>query len=317
MSAPGTFDERKAPAGKAECRSMTGYATARGEHNGWLIRISVKSVNHRFLDVKLRFPESLEPYEHRLRQTVRERIHRGHIDVHVNVEPGRAAPVHVNRELLQSYLSVADELRQQSGSKAELDFVSLLRLPGVIAGLAPALPDSEDEQDAFGKVLEGYLLEALGKMDEMRRNEGRHLTEELRTRVARIEVQLEQVRELVTALRPAFARRLEARLKEILNGAVTDPSRIAQEAALLAERSDISEELDRLRSHLMQFAKLLDGAGELGKKLDFLLQEMHREANTMLSKTPGVETDALAITGIALEIKAEIEKLREQVQNIE
>jgi len=296
---------------------MTGYATARGEHNGWLIRISVKSVNHRFLDVKLRFPESLEPYEHRLRQTVRERIHRGHIDVHVNVEPGRAAPVHVNRELLQSYLSVADELRQQSGSKAELDYVSLLRLPGVIAGLAPALPDSEDEQDAFGKVLERYLLEALGKMDEMRRNEGRHLTEELRTRVARIEVQAEQVRELVTALRPAFARRLEARLKEILNGAVTDPSRIAQEAALLAERSDISEELDRLRSHLMQFAKLLDGAGELGKKLDFLLQEMHREANTMLSKTPGVETDALAITGIALEIKAEIEKLREQVQNIE
>jgi uncharacterized protein (TIGR00255 family) len=277
----------------------------------------VKSVNHRFLDVKMRFPESLEPYEHRLRQTVRERIHRGHIDVHVNVEPGRAAPVHVNRELLQSYLSVADELRQQSGSKAELDFVSLLRLPGVIAGLAPALPDSEEEQDAFGKVLERYLLEALGKMDEMRRNEGRHLTEELRTRVARIETQAEQVRELVTALRPAFARRLEARLKEILNGAVTDPSRITQEAALLAERSDISEELDRLRSHLMQFAKLLDGAGELGKKLDFLLQEMHREANTMLSKTPGVETDALAITGIALEIKAEIEKLREQVQNIE
>jgi uncharacterized protein (TIGR00255 family) len=296
---------------------MTGYATARGEHNGWLIRISVKSVNHRFLDVKMRFPESLEPYEHRLRQTVRERIHRGHIDVHVNVEPGRAAPVHVNRELLQSYLSVADELRQQSGSKAELDFVSLLRLPGVIAGLVPALPDSEEEQDAFGKVLERYLLEALGKLDEMRRNEGRHLTEELRTRVARIETQAEQVRELVTALRPAFARRLEARLKEILNGAVTDPSRITQEAALLAERSDISEELDRLRSHLMQFAKLLDGAGELGKKLDFLLQEMHREANTMLSKTPGVETDALAITGIALEIKAEIEKLREQVQNIE
>jgi uncharacterized protein (TIGR00255 family) len=296
---------------------MTGYATARGEHNGWLIRISVKSVNHRFLDVKMRFPESLEPYEHRLRQTVRERIHRGHIDVHVNVEPGRAAPVHVNRELLQSYLSVADELRQQSGSKAELDFVSLLRLPGVIAGLVPALPDSEEEQDAFGKVLERYLLEALGKLDEMRRNEGRHLTEELRTRVARIETQAEQVRELVTALRPAFARRLQARLKEILNGAVTDPSRITQEAALLAERSDISEELDRLRSHLMQFAKLLDGAGELGKKLDFLLQEMHREANTMLSKTPGVETDALAITGIALEIKAEIEKLREQVQNIE
>ena len=118
-------------------------------------------------------------------------------------------------------------------------------------------------------------------------------------------------------MRPAFARRLETRLKELLGGIGIEPARLAQEAALLAERSDISEELDRLKSHLQQFTRLLDGAGELGKKLDFLLQEMHREANTMLSKTPGVENDALAITGVALEIKAEIEKLREQVQNIE
>jgi len=154
-------------------------------------------------------------------------------------------------------------------------------------------------------------------LDEMRRAEGRHLTEELRTRLARIGEQTEQVRGLVVQLRPAFARRLETRLRELLSGTAIDPGRIAQEAAMLAERSDISEELDRLRSHLQQFGKLLDGAGELGKKLDFLLQEMHREANTMLSKTPGVESEALQITGIGLEVKAEIEKLREQVQNIE
>src|SRR5437764_3358115 len=129
--------------------------------------------------------------------------------------------------------------------------------------------------------------------------------------------QVASVRGLVTTLRPAFARRLAARLKDMLGGTAIDQGRLAQEAAILAERSDISEELDRLRSHLQQFSKLLDGAGELGKKLDFLLQEMHREANTMLSKTPGVESEALAITGIGLEIKAEIEKLREQVQNIE
>ena len=135
--------------------------------------------------------------------------------------------------------------------------------------------------------------------------------------MARISVQADRVRSLVQTLQPAFARRLESRLKDLLNGAPVDSGRLAQEAALLAERSDISEELDRLRSHLQQFAKLLDGAGELGKKLDFLLQEMHREANTMLSKTPGVESEALTITSLALEIKAEIEKLREQVQNIE
>jgi uncharacterized protein (TIGR00255 family) len=305
------------PAGKPECRSMTGYAMVRGEFNGWMIRMSVKSVNHRFLDVKLRIPESLEPYEHRLRQAVRLGIHRGHVDVHVNVDPGEAAPVHVNRELLKAYVNAAKELREQTGGKAELDTVSLLRLPGVISGLASALPESEEEQEELGKALEKYLLEALGKMDEMRRTEGRHLTEELRARVVRIGEETEKVRGLVATLRPAFARRLEARLKELLNGTNVEPSRLAQEAALLAERSDISEELDRLRSHLQQFSKLLDGAGELGKKLDFLLQEMHREANTMLSKTPGVESEALAITGLALEIKAEIEKLREQVQNIE
>ena len=296
---------------------MTGYATVRTEHGGWSIRLSVKSVNHRFLDVKLRIPESLEPYELRLRQTVRDRIHRGHVDVHVNVEPGKTAPVHVNQELLQAYLHAADELRQQTGAKSELDLVSLLRLPGVIAGLAPALPDSDEEQEEFGKVLDHLLHEALARLDEMRLAEGRHLVEELRARLARIASLADEVRGLVETLRPAFVRRLETRLKELLGGTIVDPARVTQEAALLAERSDISEELDRLRSHLQQFGKLVDIAGELGKKLDFLLQEMHREANTMLSKTPGVESEALAITGLSLEIKAEIEKLREQVQNIE
>lgn len=317
MTAANSAEPRTVIADKPACRSMTGYAMVRGEFNGWAIRLSVKSVNHRFLDVKLRIPDSLEPYEHRLRQVVRERIHRGHIDIHVYAEPGEGAPVHVNRELLKAYVSAAEDLRKQTGGTAELDPVSLMRLPGVITGLASALPDAEEEQEEFGKELERYLRDALAKMDEMRRTEGRHLCEELRARVTRIEEGAEQVRGFVGALRPAFTRRLEVRLKDLLNGTTVDPSRLAQEAALLAERSDISEELDRLRSHLQQFLKLLDGAGELGKKLDFLLQEMHREANTMLSKTPGVESEALAITGHALEIKADIEKLREQVQNIE
>lgn len=317
MSTKSWSEAGVATASKPECRSMTGYAMARGDFHGWLIRVSVKSVNHRFLDLKLRIPDSLETYEHRLRQVVRERIHRGHVDVHVSADPGETAPVHVNRELLKAYVNAAEELRNQTGGKGELDTVSLLRLPGVITGLASALPESEEEQEEFGEMLEKCLVEAIAKMDEMRRAEGRHLTEELRARVARIGGEVEQVRGLVAELRPAFSRRLENRLKELLNGTSIEPARLAQEAALLAERSDISEELDRLRSHLQQFSKLLDGAGELGKKLDFLLQEMHREANTMLSKTPGVESEALAITGLALEIKAEIEKLREQVQNIE
>jgi uncharacterized protein (TIGR00255 family) len=310
-------ETRTGPAAKPECLSMTGYAQARAEQSGWAIRVSVKSVNHRFLDVRFRLPEGFDVYELRLRQIVREKIHRGHVDVNVNLQPGAAAPVQVNRDLLQAYSRSAEELRQQIPGAAALDVVSLLRLPGVIGGLAPPLPETDEEQDQLGQALDGCLREALNKLDDMRHAEGRHLSEELRTRVARIGQQAEQVRELARTLTPAFARRLQARLKELLNGTGIEPSRLAQEAALLAERSDISEELDRLRSHLQQFAKLLDGAGELGKKLDFLLQEMHREANTMLSKTPGVETEALAITGLSLEIRAEIEKLREQVQNIE
>jgi uncharacterized protein (TIGR00255 family) len=302
---------------KPACLSMTGYAQARGEQNGWGLRVSVKSVNHRFLDVRFRLPEGFDVYEQRLRQIVREQLHRGHIDINVNVQPAKAAPVQVNRDLLQAYLNAAEELQKKMGASADLDVVSLLRLPGVIGGLAPPLPETDEEQDQLGQALDACLREALTKLDEMRTAEGRHLAEELRSRLARIGEQTEQVRRLAVALTPAFARRLQSRLRELLEGTGIEPARLAQEAALLAERSDISEELDRLRSHVQQFEKLLDGAGELGKKLDFLLQEMHREANTMLSKTPGVESEALAITGLSLEIRAEIEKLREQVQNIE
>jgi len=296
---------------------MTGFAQARREENGWAVRVSVKSVNHRFLDLKMRLPEGFDLYELRLRQVVREHIHRGHVEVSVGVDPGTASPVQVNRELVKAYLKVAEELRQQTRAATDMDVVALLRLPGVIAGLSAAVPEGEEEQENLGKALDGCLSEALAKLDEMRRAEGQHLTGELRERLAQMSQHADKVRGLAATLRPAFARRLENRLKELLGGTGIEPQRLAQEAALLAERSDVSEELDRLRSHLLQFGKLLDGAGELGKKLDFLLQEMQREANTLLSKTPGVESEALEITGLALEIKAEIEKLREQVQNIE
>jgi uncharacterized protein (TIGR00255 family) len=310
-------EKHPTPAKRLECLSMTGYAQARLEQHGWAVRVTVKSVNHRFLDLKMRLPEGFDLYDLRLRQIVRERIHRGHLELFVNAEPGTAAPLQVNKELAQAYLRAAEVLLQGTSAAANVDVVSLLRLPGVIAGLNGAVPEAIEDQEKLGQALEACVREALTKLDEMRRTEGKHLVAELRERLARITDQVDQVRGLAATLRPAFARRLEARLKELLGGTSIEPARLAQESALLAERSDISEELDRLRSHLQQFTKLVDGAGELGKKLDFLLQEMHREANTMLSKTPGVESEALAITGLALEIKAEIEKLREQVQNIE
>jgi len=187
----------------------------------------------------------------------------------------------------------------------------------VIAAGTTAGEFDVEEVERLGAQVTACLEEALGRLEEMRCAEGRHLVEEMRARLKQIGEHAVKVEALAETIRPAYARRLDARLKDLLGGTAMDPARLAQEAALLAERGDISEELARLRSHVEQFTKLLDGAGELGKKLDFLLQEMHREANTMLSKTPGVESEGLAITSLGLEIKGEIEKLREQVQNVE
>ncbi|HZC65288.1 MAG TPA: YicC/YloC family endoribonuclease [Candidatus Dormibacteraeota bacterium] len=296
---------------------MTGYAQARKQSGDWSLRVSVKSVNHRFLDLKLQIPEGFDPYETRIRQLVREHILRGHLYVVVNFEAENAAGVQVNLPLVEAYLEAAEELRQKTKAATGMDVVGLLRLPGVIKGAGPAVPESEEERENLWQTVHACLEEALANLREMRRAEGAHLVENLRERISTIAGLCAKIRTLAESLRPAFARRLDLRLKELLGGAGIDPARLAQEAALLVERSDITEELERLQSHLQQFTKLLDGAGEVGKKLDFLLQEMQREANTMLSKTPGVESEALAITGSALEIKSEIEKLREQVQNIE
>jgi len=310
-----TKRQKTAQNGKG-CRSMTGFALARAQHDGWNLRVSLKSVNHRFLDVKLRLPEGFDLYEMATRQAVRDRMVRGHVEVTVEIRPSTAAPLQINSELARAYLKAAEGLRG-AGPKGELDVVALLRLPGVVMGVTPEAPETDEERERFGAALSHCLGEALGKLEEMRSAEGHHLAEDMQARAEQIGQQAAQIRELAQGLRPAFHRRLESRLTELLSETGLDPARVVQEAAMLAERSDVSEELDRLRSHLAQFAKLLAGGGEVGKKLDFLLQEMHREANTLLSKTPGVESEGLAITGLALEIKAEIEKLREQVQNIE
>src|SRR3989442_8863568 len=213
---------------KIECFSMTGYAQARAERDGWAVRVTVKSVNHRFLDLKLRLPEGFDLYDLRLRQIVRERIHRGHLEIYVNAEPGTAAPVQVNKELAQAYMRAAESLMHGTSAAGKLDVVSLLRLPGVIAGFNGAVPEAVEDQEKLGKAFETCLREALTKLDEMRRAEGKHLVAELRERLARIAGQVEQVRRLATSLRPAFARRLETRLKELLGGTAIDQARLAQ-----------------------------------------------------------------------------------------
>jgi uncharacterized protein (TIGR00255 family) len=308
----------KAAAASAGIHSMTGFAQARIERDGWSLRINLRSVNHRFLDLHLRMPDGFEVFEPRIRLAVRNRLRRGHVDVNVYYEAAGPASVEVNREVAEAYMKALEDLRGRFGVKTEPDLIALFRLPGVVA--APGVTSelqSEEAQERLGAQVEACLEQALGRLESMRRSEGQALAGEMQGLLTRIAETTAEIESLAQRVRPAFARRLEAKLNELLSGAQIDPARLAQEAALLAERSDVTEELARLRSHVEQFRKLLAGAGEAGKKFDFLLQEMQREANTLLSKTPGVESEGLAITTFALEVKSDIEKLREQAQNVE
>jgi uncharacterized protein (TIGR00255 family) len=295
-------------------RSMTGYAEARAEEGCWNLRISVRSVNHRFLDLHLRVPEGFEPLEPSMRRVVRDRVRRGHLDVTLRYELTGPASVGIDQEVAAAYLQAINLLRNQFSIQTEPDLAPILRLPGVIR----ATVASNDEEIArLEAVVTRCLLEALNHLDQMREREAAALHREMSGHLASISKLAERVELLAQSARPAFARRLESRLKELLGERQMDPARLAQEAAMAAERSDVAEELARLKSHVQQFESLLSGAPDAGKKLDFLLQEMQRETNTLLSKTPGIEAEGLEITQLGIEIKSEIEKLREQAQNIE
>jgi uncharacterized protein (TIGR00255 family) len=303
-----------APAASKALKSMTGYAQAQATGHGCTIRLSVRSVNHRFLDLHLRLPEGFEALEPRMRQAVRERIRRGHVDVTMRYEVSGPAAVGVNQEVAASYLQAANALREKFGIRTEPDLAAILRLPGVIG---PPTASLENDLSQLEELAGQCLAEALDRLDRMREQEAAALRDEMAGRLSNVANLAARVAVIAERARFAFARRLETRVKDLLGETALDPARIVQEAALAAERSDVSEELTRLASHVRQFESLLAAPSDVGKKLDFLLQEMQREANTLLSKTPGSEAEGLQMTELGLEIKSEIEKIREQVQNIE
>ncbi len=295
-------------------RSMTGYAQARAVENGWSLRVSIRSVNHRFLDLHVRVPEGFEPVEPAMRQLVRERVRRGHLDVTLHYELQGAAAVAVNEQVATAYLETLNSLRAKFSIASEPDLAALLRLPGVIG---PAAESLDEEIARLEAVVTGCLAEALDKLDRMREAEALHLRDDMSALLEKISAFAAQIETLAERARPLFLGRLQSRIRELIGEAQLDPARLAQEAAIAVERSDVSEELARLHSHVRQFDSLLASGADVGKKLDFLLQEMQRETNTLLSKTPGNEGEGLEMTRCGLEIKSEIEKLREQVQNIE
>ncbi len=293
-------------------RSMTGYAAVRRNVNGAELSVSVKSLNHRGLDVHFHLPPELERFEPELRALVRQHVLRGHLQIHVRYASfRRGAPVILNIALLDAYLTAFRRAAAVHGLHGDPDLNAALRLPGMFE-----IAEEDPGLDLQACLLEA-LQEALQALNEQREREGREIALELRARAAAVREHSLRMEELRERVAPALHARLRQRLDELLGGAPVDPQRLAQEVAFLVDRSDITEELSRLKMHTAQLQELLERGGEIGKKLDFLLQEMHRETNTILSKTAGVGEPGLAITASALAAKTEIEKIREQALNLE
>lgn len=292
-------------------RSMTGYAQVKGQYGDTAFTVSLKSVNHRFLDLHLRLPAGADALEQTIRRTFKERMHRGHVELTLSLDYAGGAAVSVNRQIVAGYVhafrKVADEL-QITG---EPDLNAIFRLNGVMSG-GGELPEDEASQ----KTVLAKVEESIEKLNSMRAHEGQQMARELRERLDRMEASTNEIETLRGAVAKAYVEKIESRMQELLSTQV-DHDRILQEAAMLAERSDIHEEIVRMKTHIEHFRGLLKDGVEVGKKLDFLMQEMNREANTMLSKTSGVAGEALRITELGLALKADIEKAREQVQNIE
>lgn len=293
-------------------RSMTGYAAVRRQFNGAELVLSVKALNHRSLDPHFHLPPELERFEPALRAIVKRHVLRGHLQIHLRLSSvRRGGPVALNLPLLDAYLTAFRRAAAVHGLHGEPDLNAALRLPGMFE-LVEAEPGLEMES-----CLAEALQEALAALNQQREREGGEIALELKSRNTAIRECVERMEQLRAGALPALQARLQERMAELLAGAALDPQRLAQEAAYLAERSDIAEELTRLRVHAGQLEELIERGGEIGKKLDFLLQEMQREANTILSKTGGAGQPGLAITELALAAKAEIEKIREQALNLE
>jgi uncharacterized protein (TIGR00255 family) len=292
---------------------MTGFARVRRSLPEGELVLSIKSVNHRGLDMHFHVPVELDPFEHAIRTAVKKRIARGHLQVHVAFHrTALAGDSRLNRALLDAWLSAFQEAAKSYSLDDKPDLNSAFRIPGMFS------TESGPEADAFMEnALVELTEEALELLGKFREREGSAIAAEMTARCRTILDLVSRTEKIRSKATVAFQKRLQERLADLLHGAAIEPQRLALEAALLADRSDISEELVRLRTHAAQLEKLLNMTGEVGKRLDFLLQEMNRETNTVLSKTGGLGDLGLTITDLALAAKSEIDKIREQSLNLE
>ena len=303
---------------------MTGYGSATVRPEGApALTLTLRSINHRFLDIQLRLPASAEPLEAAIRSRLKAAIRRGHLDCTLTFERAtgresgerRSAASEFDRVALRRYLESFRAMAKEFGLTSEPDLNTAAQLQGMLVSPSELAVQSDTEA-LIGAALPQLLDEALAALGAMRAREGAALAGILRACLGRLDALVGEVLALRADVQAAHVERLSERLVALVGDAF-DRDRVLVEAALVAERGDVEEEAARLRTHIEHFHGLLDAGGETGKKLDFLLQEMNREANTLLSKTAGVSGGSLRVTECGLAMKSEIEKLREQVQNLE
>jgi uncharacterized protein (TIGR00255 family) len=288
-------------------KSMTGYGQGTSSGPNFTVTVDLRTVNNRNLDIHWRAPQDLVSLEIPLKKQIQAAISRGRVDVNVNLMQTADAAFEINRPLIRGYLEALRAIRDEFGLSGEADLASIIRMPNILIA-----PVGNSPSEVIAQSIEAAMTQALASLVAMRAVEGHQLQKELLARVNRIEKHLAVIEENSTGLIEAYRDKLRRRISELLEKSVVDEARLAQEVAYLAERSDITEEITRLKSHLGQLREILGSGGEVGKKLDFLLQEANREANTILSKSSEV-----SVCDAAIEIKTEVERLREQAQNVE
>lgn len=290
-------------------RSMTGYGRAEVESNGKRVTVEVKSVNHRFLEVSVKSGCRVFELDRLIKKTVKDKFARGYFDISfvIAADENEAAEVRINEALLAGYMKAAASLSERYSVKYPPTLAELMQVKDLFTVRTDDL-----EADDVWPLVESALVKALDHVENMRRVEGEAARDDVLGRLGRIKTLVAEIKEAHDKSAVERCNRLKNRIKELCADAAVDEGRLAQEAAIMTDRADISEEVDRLKCHLKQVDELLSGDGPMGRKLEFFTQEINRESNTIGSKTSSADATAMVV-----EIKSELEKIREQAQNIE
>ena len=289
-------------------KSMTGFGRGKYENEGRTYTVEIKSVNHKYSDINVRLPRFLNSVEEKIRKRVAEVISRGKIDIFVSFEnySNKGTTIRINKDLAKEYIKELKSLAEEADLRFDLNVIDVSKFPEILK------LEDEDNDELIGQEVMIAVDDALEKFVAMREIEGKKLVEDIERRIYLIQEKVNEVTNFSSTLVEEYMARLQTRVNELLAPGVVDEARLMQEIVIFSDKSSIEEELTRLKSHISQFLELIKQSSPIGKKIDFLIQEINREVNTIGSKA-----NSLDITNKVIEIKTEVENIREQIQNIE